>query len=139
MHILPCVHAKSFQSCATLCDPMDYRPPGSSVQAKVLEQVAIPFSRGSSLSRDRTCVSYVSCIGRELLYCEHHQGSPYIDYISILFYFFLKKKRGGLWGQKAGLRPDYLLGLWTYLRVSASPIDWLGNARSATFLGYYED
>ena len=55
------------------------------------------------------------------------------------FIFFLKKKRGGLWGQKAGLRPDYLLGPWTYLRVSASPIDWLGNARSATFLGYYED
>ena len=37
------------QSCPTLCDPMDYSPPGSSVQgvlqARILEWVAIPFSR----------------------------------------------------------------------------------------------
>ena len=40
------------QSCLTLCDPMDCSPPGSSVyrilQARTLEWVAIPFSRGSS-------------------------------------------------------------------------------------------
>ena len=40
------------QSCPTLCDPMDCRLPGSSVlgilQARILEWVAIPFSRGSS-------------------------------------------------------------------------------------------
>jgi len=40
------------QSCPTLCDPMDYGLPGSSVlailQARILEWVAIPFSRGSS-------------------------------------------------------------------------------------------
>ena len=46
--------------------------PGSSVhgihQAKTLEWVAISFSRGSSLSRDRTCVSCVSCTGRQILY-----------------------------------------------------------------------
>ena len=51
------------QSCPTLCDPMDGSPPGSSVhgilQAKILEWVAIPFSRGSSQPRDRT---WVSCI-----------------------------------------------------------------------------
>ena len=44
------------QSCPTLCNPMDYSPPGSSVhgilQARMLECVAIPFSRGSSLPRD---------------------------------------------------------------------------------------
>ena len=38
--------------CLTLCDPMDCSPPGSSVhgilQARILEWVAIPFSRGSS-------------------------------------------------------------------------------------------
>ena len=38
-----------FQSCLTLCDPMDCSPPGSSVhgisQARILEWVAIPFSR----------------------------------------------------------------------------------------------
>ena len=52
------------------------RPPGSSVsgisQARMLEWVAISFSRGSSQPRDRTCVSWVSCIGRWVL---HHYGS----------------------------------------------------------------
>ena len=46
------VHVKSLQSCPTLCDPMDCSPPGSSVhgilQARILECVALPFSRGSS-------------------------------------------------------------------------------------------
>ena len=49
------------QSCPTLCDPMDCSPPGFSVhgilQAKILEWVAIFFSRGSSQSRDQTQVS----------------------------------------------------------------------------------
>ena len=51
------------QSCPTLCDPMDYSPPGSSVheilQARILEWVAMPSSRGSSRARDWT---QVSCI-----------------------------------------------------------------------------
>ena len=50
------------QSCPTLCDPMDYSPPGSSVhgisQARILEWVAISISKGSSLPRDRTWVSF---------------------------------------------------------------------------------
>ena len=49
------------QSCPTLCDPMDCSPPGSSVheifQARILEWVAISFSRGSSQPRDWTWVS----------------------------------------------------------------------------------
>ena len=57
------------QVCLTLWDPMDYSLPGSSVQgilqARILEWVAIPFSRESSWPRDRTCVS---CIGRWILY-----------------------------------------------------------------------
>ena len=44
------------QSCLTLCDPMDYNLPGSSVhgilQARILEWIAIPFSRGSSQPRE---------------------------------------------------------------------------------------
>ena len=43
------------QSCPTLCDPMDCRLPGSTIhgifQARVLEWVAISFSRGSSQPR----------------------------------------------------------------------------------------
>jgi len=42
--------------CLTLCDPLDCSPPGSSVheifQARILEWIAIPFSRGSSQPRD---------------------------------------------------------------------------------------
>ena len=48
------------QSCPTPYDPMDCSPPGSSIhgilQARILQWVAIPFSRGSSQSRDWTCI-----------------------------------------------------------------------------------
>ena len=50
------------QLCPTLCNPMDCSLPGFSVhgilQARILEWVAIPFSRGSSLLRDWTWVSW---------------------------------------------------------------------------------
>ena len=53
------------QSCPTLCNPMDYNPPSCSVhgilRARIMEQVAIPFSRGSSQPRDRTWVSCIAC------------------------------------------------------------------------------
>ena len=49
------------QSCPTLCDPMEHSLPGSSVhvilQARILEWVAMPSSRGSSQPRDRNQVS----------------------------------------------------------------------------------
>ena len=52
------------QSCLSLCYPMDYSPSGSSVhgilQARILEWVAISFSRGSSQSRDWTQVSCIA-------------------------------------------------------------------------------
>ena len=55
-----CIHAKLLQSCTILCNLMDCSPPGSSVhgilQARILVWVAIPFSRGSSQPRDRTCI-----------------------------------------------------------------------------------
>ena len=51
------------QSCPALCDPMDCSPPGSSIheilQARILEWVAISFSRGSSWPRDQTRVSCI--------------------------------------------------------------------------------
>ena len=64
--------------CPTLCNPMDYSPPGSSAhgisQARILELVAISFSKGSSQTRDQTCLS---CIGRQILNLQlSHQGSP---------------------------------------------------------------
>ena len=52
------------KSCPTLCNPVDCSPPGSSVhgfpQARILEWVAIPFSRGSSQRRGRTQVSCIA-------------------------------------------------------------------------------
>ena len=39
------------QSCPTLCDPMDYTVHGI-LQARILDWVAVPFSRGSSQSKD---------------------------------------------------------------------------------------
>ena len=66
------VPAKLLQSCPTLCDPVDCSPRGSSVhrilQARILEWVATPFSRGSSRPRDGTRISYISYIGRQVLY-----------------------------------------------------------------------
>ena len=50
-------------SCPTLCDPVDCSPPGPSVhgtcQARILEWIAMPSSKGSSLPRDRTQVSRI--------------------------------------------------------------------------------
>ena len=61
--VLHCTCAQSLQSCPTLSDLMDYNPPGSSVhgilQARILEWVAMPSSRGSSQSQDW---SHVSCL-----------------------------------------------------------------------------
>ena len=60
--------------CLTLCNPMDYSLPGSSVhrflQARILEWVAISFSRGSSQPKDR---SQVSCTAGGFFYPLSHQ------------------------------------------------------------------
>ena len=78
-----CMYAKLLQLCPTLCNPLDYSQPVSYVhwisQAKILEWVAMPSSRGSSWLRDQTLISYVSCIGRGILYHQLHVGSPYMD------------------------------------------------------------
>ena len=61
------------------CDPVDCSLPGSSVhgilQAKILEWVAMPSSRGSSWPRDWSLISHVSCIGRWVLYHYCHLAS----------------------------------------------------------------
>ena len=60
------------QWCMTLCDSMDCSLPGSSVlgilKTRILAWVAISFSRGSSWTRDRTHVFWISCIARWVLY-----------------------------------------------------------------------
>ena len=58
---------KFIQSRPTLCDPMNCSPPGSSVrgipQARILEWVAMPSTRGSSQPRDQIHISYVPQVG----------------------------------------------------------------------------
>ena len=60
------------QLCLALRKPMDSSPPGSSVheifQARILERIATSYSGGSSGAGKQTCVSRVSCIGRQILY-----------------------------------------------------------------------
>ena len=78
LHLMPCVCSVT-QLCLTLCGPMDCSPPGSSVhgilQVRILEWVAIPFSRGSSHPRDPTHVSCITCMGRWILYHQCPLGS----------------------------------------------------------------
>ena len=100
-----------------LCDPMGYRPPGSSVhgilQARILEWVAMTSSRGSSQPRDQTCVSLhlllwqagslplappgKPTIFKQIqIYKEQHYSHFFflIDFFSAylcLIYFFLRK------------------------------------------------
>ena len=63
-HVCVCLVA---QLCLTVCNPLDCSPPGFSVhgifQAKILEGIAISFSKGSSWPRDWTYVSCISWIG----------------------------------------------------------------------------
>ena len=60
------------QSCPTLRHPLDCTLAGFSVhgalQARILEWVAISYSRGSSWPRDQTNISCVSCISRWILF-----------------------------------------------------------------------
>ena len=71
-YLLWCTHTAQvvIQPCPTLCNPVDCSSPGSSaheiLQARILEHVAIPFSRGSSWPRNRTQVSCIS--GRFFIY-----------------------------------------------------------------------
>ena len=74
-----CVCVLSRLSRVRLC--VTPSTPGSSVQgilqARILEWVVISSSRGFSRLRDRTCVSYISSFGRQVLYHWCHLGSPY--------------------------------------------------------------
>ena len=77
-----CWVVQSHFSCVWLCDSLGCGPPGSSVhgifQARILEWIAISFSRGASQQRDRTCVS---C--RQILYCWASR-----EHMHILKYYF---------------------------------------------------
>ena len=64
------MHAKLFQSCLSLCSPIDCSLPGSSVhmilQARTLKWVTMTSFRGSSRPRHQTYISCISCIGWQI-------------------------------------------------------------------------
>ena len=73
-HVMSLLHVcKHSQACPTLCNPTNCSPPGSSVlgiiQVRIIQSVAIFYSRGSSQSRDQIHVSCISCTGRILYHC----------------------------------------------------------------------
>ena len=73
------------QSSPTFCDPMDYSLSGSSVygilQARILEWVAILFSRGSSRPRDRTQLSYTADIFFTVWATREAHSYPYLCFV----------------------------------------------------------
>ena len=83
------LHAKSLQSCLAWCDPLECSLPGSSVhgilQARILEWIAMLFSRGSSWPRDWTQISctagrfFTVWATREALYAEHIMWNAGLD------------------------------------------------------------
>ena len=104
-----CVHTLSLPLCPSLWDLLDCSPPGSSahgiLQAKVLEWVAISFSRGSSWPWSWTHVSYASCTGGQTLYhwatciiSYQLQMAPLEQWIKCSFSsFFLKQPNKRCW------------------------------------------
>ena len=130
-----CVYIHA-QLCLTLGDPTDYDLPGSSVhgisQARILEWVAMPFSRAPSRSRDQTQVSYISYAGRHwqagslplappgkpqsFHSCAYdHRGRKYppkmvtkelVSFPSCEFFFFLLKK--DVWPHSSPFTKDIL-------------------------------
>ena len=103
-HLTECVCVYSVsQSCLTLCNPMEYSWPGSSVhgifQARILEQIAISYSRGSSWPRGWTHFSCVSCTGRQIFYrCATWEAPHLAIVVSFNFYlFYFLAAPHGMW------------------------------------------
>ena len=101
LHVHACVCAQSLQPCLTLWHTMDCSPPGSCVhgilQARILVWDAIPSSRGSFGPRDRTCISCISCIGRQILLPLSHLGNPLIYKPIHNFFFYCGKNKRFVW------------------------------------------
>ena len=104
--------AKSLQSCPTLCDPIDGSPPGSPIpgilQARILEWVAIPFSRGSSRPRDQSQVYHIA--GRFFIILSR-RGSPKNTEVGS------HSLPQGIFSTQ-GLNPHLLLGRWILYHLS---------------------
>ena len=128
------------QSCPTLCNPIVYSPPGSSVhgilQARILEWIAIPFSRGSSQTRDWILVSCIagrfftiSATGKSSL-CSNSSNSK------LLFPFsgvsFTGSKSGKEYVKAVYCHPAYL----TYMQsTSYKMLGWMTHKLESRLSG----
>ena len=115
----------------TLGDPVNCSLPGSSAnrifQARILEWVSIPFSKGSSQPRDRT---QFSCIGRQILHHLSHQGSS-SNNASNKALFSRLKKRQFLWQVLFDLTSKYDLRI---SRVNIVSINIRGQVQTISGL-----
>ena len=93
-----------------LCDHMDYSSPGSSVhrilQTRILEWVAISFSRGSSRPRDQAGVFYIA----GGLFTAESVGSPLREYLSRKRYT-LNTQNSYLWRLRVQERQEWQMGI----------------------------
>ena len=122
------MHAKLLQSCPTLCDPLNCSLPGSSIlgilQARIPEWAAMPSSRGSSQPRDGTHISYVSFIGRWILYHWAIREAPS---------YLVGSKRSSKY---ECLNPTVMIWyLSHFLWVRNLKVTWLGVFGSGSLLG----
>ena len=115
------------QSCLTLCHPMDCSSLGSTVhgifQARILKWVAISYSRGSSWTRDWTHVSWVSCIGRQIVYHWCHLESRMYVYICLkILPSPSPKEKKKVLGHKSTNRAQWLVIMGT--GTTNTPVTW---------------
>ena len=110
-HMHECVCTQLLQAGLTVCNPADHRPPGSSahgiLQARIPEWVAMPSSRGSSRPRDQSCISYIPCIGRHVLYPLAPPEKSTQVYIFIKFLLVMISN----WRQEKGSRCGLCVGI----------------------------
>ena len=76
--VLISLSSKSLQLCPTLCTVARQVPLSMGIfQARILEWICHALLHGIFSTRDWTCISYISCIGRWVLYHQRHLGSPW--------------------------------------------------------------
>ena len=82
------IHTQSFSSVLLSCNPIDYSPTDSSAhrisQTRVLEWVAISFSRGSSQSRDGALFFFMFCIGNRFFAISTNWEAKYKFYLCVI-------------------------------------------------------
>ena len=122
-HHMSLLKLKVPQSCPTLCDPMDSSLPGSSdhgiLQLRILEWVAIPFSRGSSRWRDWT---WVSCIASRFFTIWATRIS-YFQGFRVITVFKLNQAKEASWLAStliSDFQPPELWGIKVYCLLATS-------------------